>query len=931
MYENYIKRFIDVVGVIILLPLLFIIFIPISLAIKLDDKGPVFYKSKRLGKNYKQYNMYKFRSMKVNSRDIRNKNGTTFNASDDPRVTRVGKFLRKTSIDELPQIINVLIGDMSFVGPRPSPLGNIALYSEDYFRKFNIRPGVTGFAQANYRNKITIPERQRADLYYVDNISLWLDIQVMLKTVSTVLLRKNLFANDVLITNEEEHIKKILFISNISKRITNFTIPSILASTKLGYEFHLASNQIDFINDTEFYIKTHHLDIERNPLSIKNIRVLFKLIRLIKREKYDVIHCNTPVGGILGRIAGKVCRVERIIYSAHGFHFYKGAPLINKIYKFIEWFLSKETDAIITMNAEDYDAAKRFKKDTNVYFINGVGVDTSEYGLQKINSVEYRKSLKLDIDDIILISMGDLIKRKNYKLSIEVIKLLNNPKVHLLICGCGSQLNSLHQQAIRLGIESQIHFLGFRKDIKELLNISDIFLFTSSQEGLPRSLMEAMASGLPCIVSKIRGNIDLIEDGKGGYLCDLKDKHGFVTNLNCLIKDKNLRRSMGIRNKETIKNYDIKKICIDMENIYRNELIEKKKSNTRKITFVIGSMRRGGAERVINILANHYSSNNWSVEIITLLDTKIEYPLRKNIKVVHIVPTSKNKFSNTIFWILNIRKQIKKSNPRIIVSFIGRINLLTLLSCMGINIKIIISERNDPLNDGRSKIILKFQNILYKRSDNIVFQSVYQQNCFDKEIREKGTIIKNPIEVSKTKNLIKNKTIVSVGRLVSQKNQKLLIDAFSKIHTNYPLYNLVIYGEGSLRSELEKYIEELGLDNKIELPGVALNIHDCVQQADIFVLPSNYEGLSNALLEAMMLGVPCVATNYAGINEVIKNGVNGFVVPRDDVNELADVLKFLLDRPDLASFIGDVGKKTVNSYKKRTVIKEWTSVIERGF
>ena len=192
MYRYGIKRVFDIILSLLALPLLLIVMIPVAILIKLEDRGPVFYNAPRLGRNMKEFKMYKFRSMKVNAPDIRNEDGSTFNSDDDPRVTKVGKILRKTSIDELPQIINVLKGDMSFVGPRPSPLGNKDLYPKKYFRKFDVRPGITGYNQALLRNKSTMEQRVANDLYYVENLSFKLDLKILLMTIISVLRTKNI-------------------------------------------------------------------------------------------------------------------------------------------------------------------------------------------------------------------------------------------------------------------------------------------------------------------------------------------------------------------------------------------------------------------------------------------------------------------------------------------------------------------------------------------------------------------------------------------------------------------------------------------------------------------------------------------------------------------------------------------------------------------
>lgn len=196
MYRKYIKRILDIIFSLLGLVISLIFIIPAAIAIKIEDGGPIFYKSKRLGKNLKVFNMYKLRTMKVNAPDIRNMDGSTFNSKTDPRVTNVGRFLRKTSIDELPQVLNVLKGDMSFVGPRPSPLGNVDKYPHEYFRKFEVLPGLTGYNQALKRNSADLIERYRNDLYYIDNISFSLDVKIIFMTILNVLFRKNINRDD---------------------------------------------------------------------------------------------------------------------------------------------------------------------------------------------------------------------------------------------------------------------------------------------------------------------------------------------------------------------------------------------------------------------------------------------------------------------------------------------------------------------------------------------------------------------------------------------------------------------------------------------------------------------------------------------------------------------------------------------------------------
>lgn len=378
-------------------------------------------------------------------------------------------------------------------------------------------------------------------------------------------------------------MKKILFLtnfksSNIRPKLSNFTLPSYYAAVSLGYEFHMnapcESNEIDkSVYDVHF----HKIPIYRKPLSIEVWKSYKVLNGLLKQNKFDVIHCNTPIGGVLGRICGKKAKVPRIIYTAHGFHFYKGASLINRtLFKWAEMWLARYTDVIITINREDYKAAQKFKlrKNGKVYYVPGVGVDTSLIKDTKPKREELVNEIGAENDSVLLISIGELNKNKNNEVIIKALGKLKNPKIHYILCGVGDKKDELHALSKEFGLEENIHFLGYRTDIAELLKSCDIFVMPSYREGLSRSLMEAMSAGLSCVVSEIRGNIDLIEEDKGGYLCKPDDVNGFAESINNIIKDEDLRKRMVRFNIEKVKMFDIENIKKKMQRIYSSIIKE---------------------------------------------------------------------------------------------------------------------------------------------------------------------------------------------------------------------------------------------------------------------------------------------------------------------------------------------------------------------
>ena len=378
------------------------------------------------------------------------------------------------------------------------------------------------------------------------------------------------FGNTTKPTAEKYNNREPIKLSNVSR-------PCLQAAMDMGYDvvYGIQRNKPEELT-CELPVKLYDAHTYRSITAFKDNKVAYdNLNKVIRENDVKVIHCNTPVGGMVGRLCGKKNKVPKVIYTAHGFHFYKGAPLFNRtILKWAEMVMAHWTDAIITMNQEDYQAAQRFKlkKGGKVYFIHGVGITLKDFeGLSHLRQ-QKRAEMGLGDEDIALISMGDLVPRKNYATAFEAIAKANNPHLHYLLCGRGTQLEELQQLAKELGVEKQIHFLGFRRDIKELLTAADIFLFTTLQEGMPRSMMEAMASGLPCIASRIRGNVDLVEDGENGILCSAKDADAFAKAISILAADPVLRKKMRDNNLEKIKQYDITVVEQEIRAIYADVL-----------------------------------------------------------------------------------------------------------------------------------------------------------------------------------------------------------------------------------------------------------------------------------------------------------------------------------------------------------------------
>lgn len=370
---------------------------------------------------------------------------------------------------------------------------------------------------------------------------------------------------------------KILYIDNVIKRNTNPIYTQIMM--EMGFDVGIAANLSEIESKLKHSkITYHHIDLERNTFSLKNLTAYKQLLNVIFDEEYNAIHCNSPTGGLLGRLCGKKAKVKKIIYTAHGFHFYNGAPLINNtLFKWAERWLAHYTDAIITINKEDFEAAQKFKlrNGGKVYYVPGVGIDTSQTDSAVSKRDELLKELGLNDPVVLFISVGELNRNKNHGTVFEALRKIKNQNIHYLVCGIGSEKERLIEIAENYGIKNNIHFLGYRTDVYQLLKSCDVFIQSSYREGLSRSIMEAMSAGLPCVVSKIRGNVDLIKEGEGGFLCKPDDSECFAHSINKLSKDTELRKRMGTSNLKTIQKFDIENVRIQMKEIYESVLCKR--------------------------------------------------------------------------------------------------------------------------------------------------------------------------------------------------------------------------------------------------------------------------------------------------------------------------------------------------------------------
>jgi glycosyltransferase EpsD len=367
--------------------------------------------------------------------------------------------------------------------------------------------------------------------------------------------------------------KKILFCATVDYHFKAFHLPYMKWFKEQGWEVHVAaSGEIEL----PFTDKKFNIPIKRVPLKLQNFHAYKQLKKLIDMNNYQIIHCHTPIGGVVGRLAARRARKlgTKVIYTAHGFHFYKGASLLNWVmYYPIERGLSYLTDCLITINEEDYSRAvsRRFSAN-RIEHVHGVGVDTDLFKPVTENTRhKRRKKYGYSSTDFLMIYAAEFNKNKNQQFLIRTLANIKSdiPNARLLLAGNGEHLEYCKNLAKKLNVSDMVDFLGYRSDLVEILPICDLAVASSLREGLPVNIMEAMASGLPVIAVSNRGHNELVENNESGWLVESEDLQSMSEKIINLAQNYFIKRRFGQFGMNQIKEtYSLNKVLVEMQQIY---------------------------------------------------------------------------------------------------------------------------------------------------------------------------------------------------------------------------------------------------------------------------------------------------------------------------------------------------------------------------
>lgn len=366
--------------------------------------------------------------------------------------------------------------------------------------------------------------------------------------------------------------KKVLFTSHLAN-FKKFNIQFMKWFQEQGWQVDYAS-----LDEEPIPYCNHHFKvcINRSPYSLDNIRAYRQLKAIIDSGNYDIIHCHTPMCSVITRLAARKARKNgtKVIYTAHGFHFYKGAPKINWMFYYtVEKMLSKYTDCLITMNGEDYQTAvqKHFKAG-QIQKTDGVGVDLNRF---RPAAAEEKHHLRLEYgfsdQDFLLIYVAEFTKNKNQAFILHALQDINQSisNCKIIFAGRGNQLEECKRLAKEYRMDNTVSFMGYRSDVEKLYRLSDILVSASHREGLPVNILEGMASALPVVCTKVRGQVDLIQDSRNGFLYSINDTETFIYAIERLYQDEKLRQQIIKNNLEDVQAYSVEKAVSQMAQIYK--------------------------------------------------------------------------------------------------------------------------------------------------------------------------------------------------------------------------------------------------------------------------------------------------------------------------------------------------------------------------
>lgn len=659
-----------------------------------------------------------------------------------------------------------------------------------------------------------------------------------------------------------------------------------------------------------------------------DLSIIPKLIRVIKDNRIHIVHTHLWTADFWGRIAAKFSEVPVIISTAHNVDCWK-----PKIFLFIDKLLTGFSDIIIAVSEEVknfYLKTAKLPREKIITVFNGI--ELAKFDPSAANKIDKTKEFNFSPNDKVIGIIGRLVEQKGQVYFLEMMRILKQkyPDIKGLVIGEGPLKEKLIHKAKELQLEKSVVFTGLRKDIPDLLNFIDILVSSSTYEGLPMILLEAMAAGKPIVATRVGGNPEIIDDGKTGFLVPAKDPQALVDRVASLLDDNEYSKKIGDSAQEKVKKlYSIEKMLQDTENIY-DELLTKKRIPLKKIkiALIIDNLEVGGAQKQFIELVKNIDQDKFQIIVVALSTHRID--LLNELTDSGIDVRLINQWGKIcIPAFTKLFKLLRNERPDIVHTYLFTASLYGRIVAKLIGIPVVIvSERST--DNWKKKSYIWMDRVLSKVTNRVLVNAqTIKENLIKREKipTEKIQVIYNGIDLNKfdsrrrSRNQIReslgilngNPVIGIIGRLAKEKDHQTFLNAAKIIISALPKLNFIIAGDGNLRKELESASVSLGLNNRVIFTGNTHNISDILQATDILVSTSLYEGCSNVILEAMATGLPVVASKVGGNPEIVNDGTTGILVPPQNPNALAKAILSLLNNPQLMQSMGKNGRERIEA------------------
>lgn len=682
---------------------------------------------------------------------------------------------------------------------------------------------------------------------------------------------------------ERDGRQKVLMLASVASMVGQFNMQNIRLLQKMGYEVHVAcnfkkGNTCDAGHVRELLRTLHRMrvscyqwDCPRNAHALAAcLRAYRELSGLLGRVRFAWIHCHSPVGGVLARLAAHR-RGIRVIYTAHGFHFYQGAPVKNwLLYYPIEKLLAHWTDVLLTVNREDYRFAKRNLRARKIYWMPGVGVDLERFAPMR-NQAGNRKDLSfcsrfgIPQNAVVLLSVGELNKGKNHRLAIQALSALGRKDVFYLVCGQGALAGKLQRYADRAGVGAQVRFPGYQGNMPWIYRNADIFVFPSKREGMPVALMEAMAAGLPCVVSDIRGNRELVPYAN----VNPRRPAQLTRMLRRLLEDGRLRMEYGRYNQKKICGYSQKEVERRMRKVYG--LFESRadaqgqRTMKKKILHVLKMDRYSGAENVAiticRVLKGQYEF------AYACPDGPIRWWLEK--EGIRFYPMAR-------FTLGELHKVLRQYQPDLVHAHDFSVSVYC-----GILKKreVLLSHlHNDPCWIRAWGFRSFCYRVCRQRFDRILLVSgaIQKEAVFLRKQDGRAVEIGNPIDQKRIcqqagEFQAQASDLLYVGRFTAQKNPLRFIRVVSRLQAGGLNVRALMVGDGELFVDCKNQIKKSGIESAVRMAGFCKNPYPYIRQAKLLLITSDWEGYGMVAAEALALGIPVLATAVGGLHAVLRD------------------------------------------------------------